>query len=112
MEEVSGKDLTKFFDQWLYKPGNLVLDGVWKYDKNLQEITLKLKQVQKENIIIEMPIEIGIEYGKDEYKIEKINLKESNRLYKIKTDKEPLDVNIDPNMWVLKKYTLKKIKSS
>ena len=112
MEEVSGKDLTKFFDQWLYKPGNLVLDGVWKYDKNLQEITLELKQVQKGNVIIEMPIEIGIDYGENEYKIEKINLKQLNRLYKIKADKEPLNVIIDPNMWVLKNHTLKKIKSS
>ena len=112
MEKVSGKDLTKFFDQWLYKPGNLVLDGVWKYDKNLQEITLELKQVQKGNVIIEMPIEIGIDYGENEYKIEKINLKQLNRLYKIKADKEPLNVIIDPNMWVLKNHTLKKIKSS
>ena len=59
-----------------------------------------------------MPIEIGIEYGEDEYKIEKINLKEFSKLYKIKTDKEPLDIIVDPNMWVLKNHTLKKIKSS
>ena len=36
-----------------------------------------------------MPIEIGIDYGENEYKIEKINLKQLNRLYKIKADKEP-----------------------
>ena len=59
-----------------------------------------------------MPIEIGIEYGEDEYKIEKINLKELSKLYKIKTDKEPLDIIVDPNMWVLKNHTLKKIKSN
>ena len=41
-----------------------------------------------------------------------INLKELSKLYKIKTDKEPLNVIIDPNMWVLKNHTLKKIKSS
>ena len=55
-----------------------------------------------------MPIEIGIEYGENEYKIEKINLKELSKLYKIKTDKEPLNIIVDPNMWVLKNHTLKK----
>ena len=48
----------------------------------------------------------------DAFKIEKIYLKQLNRFYKIKADKEPLNVIIDPNMWVLKNHTLKKIKSS
>ncbi|MFT5217336.1 MAG: aminopeptidase N, partial [Glaciecola sp.] len=40
MEEASGKDLTVFFEQWLYKPGILKLAGSWKYDKQKGEILI------------------------------------------------------------------------
>jgi aminopeptidase N len=32
-ETVSGKNLEKFFRQWLYNPENLQLDFTWKYEK-------------------------------------------------------------------------------
>ena len=90
----------------------MFIQSVTQTNKNLQQIVIELKQVQKGNVIIEIPIEIGIDYGENEYKIERINLKELNRLYRIKTNKEPLDIIIDPNMWILKNHTLKKIESN
>jgi aminopeptidase N len=38
MEKVSNLDLDKFFEQWLYKGGNIKLDGNWIYDKNKNAI--------------------------------------------------------------------------
>ena len=60
MEEVSGKNLTTFFNQWLYQPGVLKLEGEWYYDKGKTELVLEIKQVQDGKILVEMPIEIGI----------------------------------------------------
>ena len=100
MEEVSGLDLSRFFHQWLYSPGKLKLDGDWFYDKKKGEIILEINQIQSWEGLIEMPIEIGIEF-KSNKKIKKVQLKEKTNLYRIKVDKKPLQVILDPNLWVL-----------
>jgi len=45
-EQVSGKDLEQFFQQWLYRPENPSLDMTWKYDPLKKEVKLHLKQLQ------------------------------------------------------------------
>ena len=100
MEEVSGIDLTKFFQQWLYKPGSLELKGKWFYKKEKKEIILELNQTQDGKVIIEMPIEIGLNF-KTHKKIEKIQLKGKKSVYKIKVNEKPAKIIIDPNLWVL-----------
>jgi aminopeptidase N len=100
MEEVSGLDLTPFFIQWLYKPGSLKLDGEWVYDIRKKEIILSINQIQKGEVIIEMPIEIGI-HSKGSKEIQKIQLKGKTSTYKIKVDQKPDEIVLDPNFWVL-----------
>ena len=100
MEEVSGLDLSRFFHQWLYSPGKLKLDGDWFYDKKKGEILLEINQIQNWEGLIEMPIEIGIEF-KSNKKIKKVQLKDKTNLYRIKVDQKPLQVILDPNLWVL-----------
>ena len=60
MEKASGKDLAKFFDQWLYQGGNIKLQGAWRYDKKKRQVVLSLEQVQAEKYEFDMPIEIGV----------------------------------------------------
>lgn len=101
MEEVSGINLTIFFNQWLYNPGILELEGQWYYDKSQTEIVLEMKQVQAGEILIEMPIEIAIYFKNNNRKIKKIQLSEAYRKYRIKVNEEPTNVSLDPNLWVL-----------
>ncbi len=56
IEEVSGVDLTVFFNQWLYYHGALKLDGVWYYDKLEGLVVLELNQVQTDGSLFEMTI--------------------------------------------------------
>ena len=107
MEEVSGINLTTFFNQWLYNPGILKLKGQWYYDKSETEIVLEIKQVQAGGILIEMPIEIAID-SKNNRKIEKIKLSEAFRKYRIKVNEEPSNVSLDPNLWVLMNSSFRK----
>ena len=107
MEEVSGINLTTFFNQWLYNPGILKLRGQWYYDKSETEIVLEIKQVQAGGILIEMPIEIAID-SKNNRKIEKIKLSEAFRKYRIKVNEEPSNVSLDPNLWVLMNSSFRK----
>ncbi len=108
IEEVTGVDLTVFFNQWLYYPGALKLDGVWYYDKLEGVVVLELNQVQGDGSLFEMPIEIGIDFEKNNQKIEKILLKGESSVYKIKVENKPELIHLDPNLWVLMNANIKK----
>ena len=100
MEEVSGVDLSIFFKQWLYRPGSLKLNGNWKFNNQKKEINLLIEQIQSGADLIETPIEIGV-YFDNSRTIEKIYLKEKTSTFKIKVDKKPNKIVLDPNYWVL-----------
>jgi aminopeptidase N len=99
MEYVSNKDLRLFFDQWLYKPGILKLKGDWHYDKN--QLIINLNQVQSDGSLFEMPIEVGIVYENNIHSTELIEVRKKTNLFIIDVDKEPKNVILDPNYWVL-----------
>lgn len=102
MEEASGKDLSVFFEQWLYKGGTLIYDGNWEYNKNKGRIKISLDQVQKDRSLFDMPIEVGIYFEeKNELQIETLQVKKRSNIYVIEVDSEPKNVVIDPNKWVL-----------
>jgi len=107
IEEVSGIDLTVFFNQWLYYHGALKLDGVWYYDKLEGVVVLELNQVQMDGSLFEMPIEIGIDFENSNQIIEKIQLKGKSSVYKIKVENKPGLIHLDPNLWVLMNANIK-----
>lgn len=108
MEEVSGRDLTVFFEQWLYKPGTLNLKGNWKYDKRKGQVTIALNQVQTDGSVFEMPLEIELDFGNNKKQLEVIQLKGKSNSFQIKVASEPKKIVVDPNLWVLKKLEFKK----
>ena len=108
MENVSKKDLSVFFDQWLYKPGIFKLKGNWKYDRKKSQVIIDLKQIQNDGSLFQMPIEIEIIYENDIKQIELIQIKTKSNLFAIDVDKEPKNVIIDPNYWVLMNKDFKK----
>jgi aminopeptidase N len=113
MEEVSGQNLTVFFQQWLYKPGALELSGNWKYNHKEGEVLISLTQEQGDGSLFEMPIEFGINFkGEKNEQIERVQLNEKSNVFKIKVKKEPENIILDPNSWVLMKTEFKKNNSS
>ena len=111
MEVVSGMNLDTFFDQWLYKGGNMVLDGNWKFDEKKGRIEVNLNQVQNDGYLFEMPVELGISYNdKNLEKIQTVKLeKEKGRFY-IASDSKPISINIDPNTKLLAIWDFNEIK--
>ena len=109
MEEVSGINLTTFFNQWLYQPGVLKLEAEWSYEKGETELVLFLKQVQDGKVLIEMPIEIGVNYEENKQKIQKIQLSGASSKHRIKLENEPTNISLDPNLLVLMNNSIKKI---
>ena len=111
MEVVSGMNLDTFFDQWLYKGGNMVLDGNWKFDEKKGRIEVNLNQVQNDGYLFEMPLELGISYNdKNLEKIQTVKLeKEKGRFY-IASDSKPISIKIDPNTKLLAIWDFNEIK--
>lgn len=111
MEEVSGKNLSVFFDQWLYKPGTLKYQGNWRYDSNKKEITINLDQVQTDGSLFKMPLEIEIRYtGQIKPKTETIQVDAKTNVFTIKSTEQPENIILDPNMWVLMDLDFKQVK--
>ena len=109
MEEASGKDLKVFFEQWLYKPGALTLNGTWQYNAKKKEVTLQLKQTQSDGSIFNMPVQVAITSAKDKQSIIKtIQVNAKSNEYTFSVDVEPASILLDPNSWVLMDATVTK----
>ncbi len=107
MENVSGKDLSWFFNEWLYKPGLPYLDGKWSYDSKDKFLKIKIKQTQSDDNVFKMPVDIAI-YSKDnsEPKIETIEIDKRENSFNLKLDSVPVKVILDPGTWVLMKANM------
>lgn len=108
MEEASGIDLRQFFDQWLYKPGEIKLTGEWRYNRARKEVALSLRQIQP-GTVFAMPLEVvlGGNDGKPVVK-KKIQLNEVSGEWTIPVAEEPRTLVLDPDSWVLMEATLTK----
>ncbi len=99
MEIVSGKNLSAFFDQWLFKPGHPKLQFDWDQDKSSNKLTLTLDQVQEG--IFRFPIEVQIIFDDDSSTLETLDIDEKLEEFIISVDSGVKDILIDPNTWLL-----------
>ena len=102
MEEASGRDLSEFFQQWLYRGGALEYEGGWRYDSGSGTVEVELNQVQNDGYSFEMPVQLGIYFaGETEPHIEVLPVNDMTNRFTISVDREPEAVVLDPDTWVL-----------
>ena len=63
-EEVSGMDLTWYFNQWYFGNGHPKLDIQYKYNEVAQQVTVVVKQTQGTGKIFKIPTFIDVYNGK------------------------------------------------
>jgi aminopeptidase N len=95
MEQVSGRDLQWFFDQWLRRPGMPKLSGTWSYDAGKQQVRLDLRQTQS-GAPYRLPLEIAIDA-----RVHRVELTGARATFTLPADGEPASVAVDPSTWVL-----------
>ena len=104
-EEVSGKSLKQFFDQWLYSPGQPQLNIEWSYDPTAKSVIVDIKQLQKTPF--QFPLGLKLKYTAGDSKTEKVFVNNNTTSFKIKTDQKPMAVIADAEIELLANFIVK-----
>ena len=105
MEKVSGIDLDKFFDQWLYKGGIIKLDVEWDYDEKSKNIEFNITQVQNDGYLFEMPLDIEI-LGDNNSNTSTIRLDKKSGKYFVYSENKPKEIKLDPYTKLLATWSI------
>ena len=100
MEDAFGKSLGPFFQQWVYTPGQPSIKGGWRYVGGI--LTIDIHQAQAADVVYQTPLDIGIVKDRNAGPtIETVQLERRDQSFTIKLDREPAEVLLDPNVWLL-----------
>ena len=102
MEDQSGMDLGKFFNQWIYQAGQPELEASWTYKDGKVEIAVV--QTQKENF--EFDLEVGLIYQDGTYESRLLNIENKKEVFTFSLKEKPAKIVLDPDTWLLFKGTL------
>ncbi len=105
MEEVSGQDLSEFFKQWLYQPGQPMLEANWTFLNG--KLTLTLKQTQKTGLFT-FPIDIAIESKDGSVRNETLLIKGEQATFSFNAEQAPANIMLDPDVWLLAGFEFQK----
>jgi aminopeptidase N len=98
-EEVTGKDFKQFFNQWLYNPAIPRLNIFWTYDKESEQLSITVRQLQKG--IFHFSLQFEIEAEDREAKTVTVQINEQRQTFKFKVEKKLLSFTVDPKISLL-----------
>jgi aminopeptidase N len=99
MEEASGKDLSSFFNQWIYKGGHPKISGSWRYDAVSKALSVEVNQDQTGQLF-NFQLEIGIGSGASQ-EVKNVSIDKKTQVFKFELPTKPSQIVLDPNTWLL-----------
>jgi aminopeptidase N len=101
MSEASGQDLTGFFTQWLYEPGQPDLDVTWRYDAARKAIALRVEQ-RHPGPAFAFELDVGVAPAEGAPpRSETVKVTERVQSFTMAADTEPAALSLDPDVWLL-----------
>lgn len=107
-ENVSGKNLERFFQQWLYSPVNPSLHIMWKYNESDKRILLEIMQKQ-ENVTFNIPLEIELTFVSGKKVSHTFNITRTN-VYDLPVQEKVISIKADPQTSLLFEGNVKELK--
>ncbi|MEN8123743.1 MAG: M1 family metallopeptidase [Bacteroidota bacterium] len=101
VESFYNKDLSVFFDQWLYGIGQPELDLQWKNKSN--EIDITINQTQKTKTIFDFPLELLFKFDDGSTKIKTLSIDQKKQTFTFPIHTQIIEIVIDPNVSLLYK---------
>jgi len=100
MEEVSGRDLNWFFNQWYFGSGNPQVEISYNYDDAAGKVTVTIKQTQPGDKVFRLPIAVDVYNGKDKVRYP-VWVDDREQSFTFPYSKHPDLVNVDADKIVL-----------
>lgn len=107
-EKVSGKNLDKFFEQWVYSKGQIEVN----YKTEVKEkndsflVTISIEQVQDKYDEFHFPLEVKLKFTDAHEEFYKYNIVSKNAKLEISAGSIPESIELDPNNWLLASFNL------
>ncbi|MHB8567395.1 MAG: M1 family aminopeptidase [Nitrososphaerales archaeon] len=112
MEDSSGLNLEPFFEQWIYGQGYPDYSAKYFWNEESKTAEISIEQVnagQGGTPLFTTPIAVSFSLETGQIS-RKITMTSRNAAFYFSLDKEPLNVSIDPENWILKKLAFQKPK--
>jgi aminopeptidase N len=103
MEEVSGRDLAAFFDQWTRRAGHPVIEGQWRHDSDTGECVVTLRQTQ-EAPPFDVPLDVGLQF--EERQTTTVFMQEREVQERVDCPRVPASVSLDPHTRLLAELSM------
>jgi aminopeptidase N len=108
-EEVCGKKLDTFFNQWLYRAAVPQLEINWHYSDSEKKIILTVEQTQTSEAF-QFPLDIRINVNTEASVDHTIYISQEKQIFVFPVSSKPVSVIADPYTSVLFEGTIKEIK--
>ena len=111
MEKASGRNLTAFFDQWLFGEGYPELNVSWSYSEKDRAVRLTVAQTQRELAgtpgVFQLPVDIAVRTAKGTV-VHRVEVDKRTSVFQLPSDIVPEYVWFDKGGWVPAKVTREK----
>jgi aminopeptidase N len=97
-EKVTHQNLSTFFNQWLFDPGQPMLNIQWNYNKTKKSVSIKIEQTQPD--LFEFPLQIAFVKGNEKV-IKTIDIRNKITEKEIPMPMVPTELITDPNVDLL-----------
>lgn len=106
-EDISEKNLSQFFDQWVFSGEDQIkaeYSFIAKQQNEIYVLELNTEQIQTGYPEYHFPLEIKVIYEDSKEEIFKVNINSRNQTTELKLTRKPLEIIPDPSNWLLASF--------
>jgi aminopeptidase N len=112
IEQATGRNMDRFFDQWVYGAGHPQFNVSFEYDDTTNQGKLTVKQTQssdnKTAEVFHTPVDVKFGYEGKENQIYRVEIHEREQTFYFALAEKPKLVSFDHGGWLLKTCEFKK----